>query len=58
MVPKVRVELTQGQITVSVDDRDSMLITIARTLGCFSVGGYNYKAIYVLNSVAVEVLAY
>ena len=32
------------------------VLTTEQTSGCFSVGDYNYKAIYVLNPVAVKVL--
>ena len=50
---KVKLHLGLG-----VEHQDSRLITTAQTSGCFSVGDYNYKAIYVLNPVAVKMLAY
>jgi hypothetical protein len=34
------------------------ILTTERTSGSFSVGDYNYKTIYVLNSVAAKVIAY
>ena len=34
----------------------SRLTTTGRTSGCFSAGAYNYRAIYVMNPVAVKVL--
>ena len=36
--------------------QDSRLTTTGRTSGCFSAGAYNYRAIYVMNPVAVKVL--
>lgn len=34
----------------------SRLTTTGRTSGCFSAGAYNYRAIYVMNPVAVKML--
>ena len=36
--------------------QDSRLTTTGRTSGCFSAGAYDYRAIYVMNPVAVKVL--
>jgi len=56
---QVRVSGEEVQIDGSVPvlvENDGNLVTIAQTSGCCSVGDYNYKAIYVLNPVAVKVL--
>ena len=36
--------------------QDSGLTTTGGTSGCFSAGAYNYRAIYVMNPVAVKML--
>jgi len=57
---QVSVTLTDQKVAINSvlgsEEPDSRLITIEQTSGCFSVGDYNYKAIYVLNPVAVKVL--
>ena len=43
-------------LELGVETPNPKLLTTERTSGCFSVGDYNYKAIYVMNPVAVKVL--
>ena len=56
----VTATVTDDQIAVNavlgVNGPNSRLITTGQTSGCYSVGAFNYKAIYALAPVEVTVL--
>ena len=52
-VTDVQVEINA---VLGVEEPDSRLITTGQTSGCYSVGAFNYKAIYALAPVEVTVL--
>ena len=53
--PEITVTGQKVKLKLGVSPVDSLLLTTERTSGWLSGGAYNYRAVYVINPIAVKV---